>query len=86
MPIIVFDPEETGDNDGFIRTVRSLEGFLLRFTMFDGTTVKGVVKGDLNSFYNELTIELWEGDQPVSLDKPAYRTIDLNDVVEVYYY
>lgn len=84
MPIITFDTYEIGDNDQFIRTVRFLEGCLLRFTMFDGTVIDGIVKGDENEFWNDLTVELWDGDNWSK--EPTLQTVNLDEVAEVYYY
>jgi hypothetical protein len=90
MPIIVFDYEYIGDNDQFIRTIREhLNGYLLRFTMNDGSVIDGVVKGDVGTFFNELTVELWDKDDPNCGEagyEPTYQTVDLDQVAEVFYY
>jgi hypothetical protein len=90
MPIIVFDKDYIGDNDQFILTVREhLNGCLLRFTMNDGTMVDGIVKANGDTFFNEITVELWDKDDPACGEvgyEPTYRTVDLDQVAEVYYY
>jgi hypothetical protein len=79
---IIFDPDGF---DQFFNIIRFLEGFLLRFTFYDGTTVSGEVRKAAEDS-ETIPIAVWNEDADEIDLNPPLRQIDLAEVREVYYY